>query len=142
LRWRVRAHTNITVLGNNKGAFLSWDILLLSPCYRAIIMEDNELNLTLKRQLEALLTTLSSISASQQPGNAVYYLNRISQYVVNRGVDCPMVAGIWLEEDFDELTENTIGSDKARELFALIDRRHDAEIGINWDVLNAALDSD
>ena len=105
-------------------------------------MEDNELNLTLKRQLEALLTTLSSISASQQPGNAVYYLNRISQYVVNRGVDCPMVAGIWLEEDFDELTENTIGSDKARELFALIDRRHDAEIGINWDVLNAALDSD
>jgi hypothetical protein len=104
-------------------------------------MEENEIDLTLERQLDALLATLSSIPESQKPGNAAYYLNRISQYVVNRGVDCPMVASIWLEEDFDELTENTIGSDKARELFGIIDRRHDAEIGINWDVLNAALDS-
>lgn len=105
-------------------------------------MEENEATVTLKRQLDELLITLLSIPESQRPGNAAYYLNRISQYVINQGADCPMVASIWLQEDFDELTEDAISSDKARELFALIDRRHDAEIGINWDVLNAALDAD
>lgn len=122
-------------------------------------MEPTEL---LNQQLEAMMITLAQIPETDMPGNAAHYLNRLVHLIANNGVDEPMVTSYWYTEDFDELLNaNTdddsgdgedddskdgeegcvrINRDYARKLFALIDRTHNAEIGINWDVLKCALD--
>ncbi|MDD5391610.1 MAG: hypothetical protein PHE17_01190 [Thiothrix sp.] len=94
----------------------------------------------LMNQLDRLLTLLLSVPESERPSNAAYYLAKLARYTINRGADYPMIASVWSHGDFEDLTEEEISSDRARKLFALIDRTHNAEIGINWDVLNAALD--
>ena len=102
----------------------------------------------LTQQLEALMITLNQIPETDEEGNAAYYLNKLVHLVANQGVDEPMVATFWFDDDFNELLgeegeppDEPISRDRARELFALIDRSHDAHIGVNWDVLEAALDS-
>ncbi|MBJ6611522.1 MAG: hypothetical protein JG718_14265 [Candidatus Thiothrix moscowensis] len=93
----------------------------------------------LQQQLDHLLSTLSSVPETEKPGNAAYYLAKLARYVINRGVDYPMVTAIWVHEDLEEVAEENISEDKASKLFAHIDRTHNAEIGINWDVLDMTL---
>lgn len=97
---------------------------------------------TLNAQLEAVIATLATIPEAEQPGNAAYYLNKLAHWVANQGVDEPMVAPVWSKEDFDELDEGrpSVSRDEARKMFALIDHTHNAEIGVNWDVLKCALE--
>lgn len=101
----------------------------------------------LTRQLEALMITLNQIPETDEEGNAAYYLNKLVHLIANHGVDEPVVCRFWYRDDFDELLSGndeppaeSISRDRARALFALIDRSHDASIGINYDVLQAALD--
>ncbi|MDD5394305.1 MAG: hypothetical protein PHE17_14925 [Thiothrix sp.] len=99
----------------------------------------------LNQQLEAMMATLAEIPETDMPGNAAHYLNRLVRLVANNGVDEPMVTSYWYTEDFDSVLEDRgeecpIDRGYARKLFALIDRTHNAEIGINWDVLKCALD--
>lgn len=105
-------------------------------------MEDLKNKELLKRQLDDLLTTLNFITEAQREGNAAYYLKRIAEYVSHCGADEPMAASIWLQEDLEEVAEHPISRDKAREIFAQISHYHDAEVGINWDVLSSALNED
>lgn len=104
-------------------------------------MEKLEIQTTLKRQLDELLTTLNFIPEAQHEGNAGYYLKRIADYTAHLGVNEPMVASIWLQEDLEEVAETPIDRNTARHVFASIAHNHDAEIGINWDVLSYALDA-
>ena len=101
----------------------------------------------LAQQLEALMITLNQIPATDGEGNAAHYLNKLVHLVANQGVDEPMVGTFWYDDDFNELLgeegeppEEPITRNRARELFALIDRSHDAYVGVNWDVLQSALD--
>ncbi|WP_020396689.1 hypothetical protein [Thiolinea disciformis] len=105
-------------------------------------MEEKKLNILLKQQLDQLLTTLSFIPAAKQTGNAAYYLERLASYVSHLGADEPMVASIWMQEDLEWVAEQRMERDVARQVFAQIDRNHDAIVGINWDVLSYALDQD
>ena len=105
-------------------------------------MENLKTEELLKRQLDELLTTLNFIPESQQAGNAAYYLKRIAEYVSHLGNDEPMVASIWMQEDLEEIAKQNINRDAARQIFAHINRSHDANIGINWEVLSYALDQD
>jgi len=104
-------------------------------------MENLKTEDLLKRQLDELLTTLNFMPESQQAGNAAYYLKRIADYVSHLGVDEPMVASLWFTEDLEEVSESTIEREQARHIFAVIDRHHNAEVGINWDVLEYAIDN-
>lgn len=92
----------------------------------------------LEQQLETLMLSLRDIPESSQPGNAAYYLSRLAEIVAARGVNEPLVAALWLKSDLEE--NDTLEKDHARRVFAHIDRTHNAEIGINWDVLNNALE--
>lgn len=103
-------------------------------------MEETNIQLLLKQQLNQLLTTLSFTPEAKQAGNAAYYLERLAQYVSNLGADEPMVASIWLQEDLEVIAKQSLERDKSRQIFTQIDRTHDANIGINWDVLSYALD--
>lgn len=102
----------------------------------------------LNAQLEAVINTLATIPESGQVGNAAHYLNELAHWVVSQGVDEPLIAKIWSQEDFDALSDEdepdenrpAINRDDARAAFALIDRTHNAEIGVNWDVLRCALE--
>lgn len=101
----------------------------------------------LAQQLEALMITLNQIPATDGEGNAAHYLNKLVHLVANQGVDEPMVAICWFDDDFNELLgeegeppAEPISRERARELFAFIDSSHDANIGINWDVLESALE--
>jgi hypothetical protein len=110
-------------------------------------MEPTEL---LNQQLKAMMITLAQIPETDMPGNAAHYLNRLVHLIANNGVDEPMVTYYWYTKDFDELRNGDvdddaegythINRDHASRLFALIDRTHNAEIGINWDVLRCALE--
>lgn len=101
----------------------------------------------LTQQLEAMMLTLNQIPETDMEGNAAYYLNKLVHLVANQGVDEPMVGRFWYEDDFNELLgeegeppDEPITRERARDLFALIDRSHDATVGINWEVLQCALD--
>lgn len=107
----------------------------------------------LNQQLSALLDTLMHIPESGLEGNAAHYLEKLARVVLNNGADEPMVASLWYGEDFDAVLEEDsededdeghppISRDHARAMFAGIDRHHNAEVGINWDVLRDALDDD
>ena len=99
----------------------------------------------LNAQLEALINTLAAIPATGQPGNASHYLDKLAHWVMNQGVDEPLAVAIWSQEDLDQVQDEAgeprISRDQARRSFALIDRTHNTEIGINWDVLKCAIDS-
>lgn len=101
----------------------------------------------LSQQLEALMITLNQIPETDEEGNAAHYLNKLVHLVANQGVDEPMVAVFWFDDDFNELLgeegeppEEPISREQARALFAFIDSSHDANIGINWNVLESALE--
>lgn len=96
----------------------------------------------LDQQLSALLDTLMHIPESGLEGNAAHYLEKLARVVLNHGADEPMVASLWYDEDFIELDGSPVSRDHARAMFAGIGRHHNAEIGINWDVLKAAREDD
>lgn len=93
----------------------------------------------LQQRLDQLLSVLSSVPEADKPGNAACYLAKLARYVINCGVDYPMVADIWVHGDLKDVAEAEISADRARRLFAHIDRTLNAEIGINWDVLDMTL---
>jgi hypothetical protein len=100
----------------------------------------------LNQQLKAMMATLAEIPETDMPGNAAYYLNRVVQLVADKGVDEPLVTSYWHFEDLDWLLcgradaegYTPTNRDYARKLFALVSGTHNAEIGINWDVLRCA----
>lgn len=103
-------------------------------------MEEANIQLLLKQQLDQLLTTLGFTPEAKQAGNAAYYLERLAQYVSNLDADEPMVASIWLQEDLEAIVKQSLERDKSRQIFNQIDHAHDANIAINWEVLSYALD--
>jgi hypothetical protein len=100
----------------------------------------------LNQQLEAMMITLNQIPETDLPGNAAYYLNHLVHLVANNGVDEPLVGKFWHQEDLNErlqerdMVSQPVTREHARELFAMIDRTHDAEMGINYGVLDCALE--
>lgn len=103
-------------------------------------MREKDIQVLLKQQLDQLLTTLSFIPEAKQAGNAAYYLERLANYVSNLGTDEPMVVSLWLQEDLAEIAKQSVERNTARQVFARIDHTHDANIGVNWEVLGCALE--
>jgi hypothetical protein len=50
---------------------------------------------------------------------------------------------VWCTEDVLHTAKEMdieLTTDQAREILGLLDRKHDAEIGINWDVISSMID--
>src|SRR5258708_1215905 len=64
-------------------------------------------------------------------------------------IDGDSIASVWSVEDVYSLitdedgepVENAITVEEARQVLKLVDRTHDATIGINWDVLEVGLET-
>lgn len=100
---------------------------------------EKSINLGLENQLKELVTACSTLHAASVSGNAIYYLNKIANYIISRGIDEPMIADIWLHDDLNGLVENEIDRNLARNFFGFMDRTFNTETGINWDVLKISL---
>jgi hypothetical protein len=62
-----------------------------------------------------------------------------SAYDIVRLTDTDWVSEWWHISDVQELTEDMkeeLSNDEAREVLRLVKKRHDCNIGINWDVIN------
>jgi hypothetical protein len=62
-----------------------------------------------------------------------------SAYDIVRLTDTDWVSEWWHISDVQELAEDMkeeLSNDEAREVLRLVKKRHDCNIGINWDVIN------
>lgn len=62
-----------------------------------------------------------------------------SAYDIVRLTDTDWVSEWWHISDVQELTEDMkeeLSNDEAREVLRLVKKRHDCNVGINWDVIN------
>lgn len=69
------------------------------------------------------------------PGTAGYALLSVLRNIEyeGRGLLTPMLAPVWCEDDVKEVSPSP--DVDAKEVFALVNKWHDAEVGINWEVL-------